>query len=91
MSKPTKEELEIALAEAERMRDHDADPQHVAQCLLYLDRRNEVLERVVESVEHYLHSGQGQHEQARMIKAVEAAREQLRKEARIETTSFGLE
>jgi hypothetical protein len=91
MSRPTKQELETALAEAERMRDLDEDPQHIAKCLLYMGRRNEVLERLLVSVEHYLHSGHGQHEQARMIKALDAALDQMRQETHGETPSFGLE
>ena len=91
MSKPTKQELDIALAEAERLRDINEDAHHLAKCLLYLDRRNGVLERLLEAVEHYLNAGHALHEHERLIQAVDAARHQLWEEAAEPTPDLGLE
>jgi hypothetical protein len=91
MSRPSKQQLEIALAEAERLRDLDEDRTHMAQSLLFLHRRDEVLEHLLEAVEHYLNSGHGQIEHARLIKAVDAARHQLWEESAAHDPDFGLE
>lgn len=91
MSIPSRQELDIALAEAERLRDQDIDVHHLGKCLLYLSRRDEVLERLLDAVEHYLNSGHAQLEHGRLIQAVDAARHQMWEEGRNETTNFGLE
>jgi hypothetical protein len=76
MSKPSKQQLESALAAAQRMRAEGADQDHLAHAFLYLQRRDELLERVLQAVEHYLHSGHGSQEHARLLKALDAARQQ---------------
>lgn len=91
MSMPTRQELEAALAEAERLRTRDEDSHHLAKCLIYLNRRDRVLERLLEAVEHYLNSGHAQHEHARLIKAVDAARHQLWEDSAGKDTDFGLD
>lgn len=94
MSKPSKAQLEIALAAAEQLRNQDQDDQYLGRVLLYLQRRDEVLERLLEAVEHYLNSGHGLHEHGRLIKAVDAARHQTWEEAAEKDAgrgTFGLE
>lgn len=95
MTMPTPQQIETALAAAEQLRDSDQDDQSLGCSLLYLQRRNKVLERLLEAVEHYLNSGHGQHEHVRLIKAVDEARHQAWQEAadRGEDTSstLGLE
>jgi hypothetical protein len=88
--KPTRVQMDIALAEAERLRDGDEDTQHLAKCLLYMERRNEVLEELLETVEHYLNSGHAPHEHSLLIKAVDAARHQIWEEGAAEPSRFGL-
>lgn len=88
--KPTSDQMDIALAEAERLRDREEDTQHLALCLLFLQRRNEVLEDLLESVEHYLNSGHAPREHSQMIKAVDAARHQMWEESESEPPNFGL-
>lgn len=91
MSRPDEKQLDIALAEAERMRDQNEDPQYLARSLLYLARRDNVLERLQSAVEHYLNSGHGQMEHSRLIKALDEARHQLWEEAHNGSSNFGLE
>lgn len=91
MSIPTRQEMDTALAEAERLRDQEIDVSHLGKCLLYLSRRDEVLERLLTAVEHYLNSGHAQLEHGRLIQAVDAARHQMWQESRNETPDFGLE
>lgn len=93
MSKPTKEQLDQALAAAERLRDLNQDDEHLGCSLLYLESRNQVLERLFDAAKHYLNSGEEQHAHARLMKAVDA----VRHHAHENTTSldrgsaFGLE
>ena len=70
MSKPTVEELKQALAEAARMREQGEDPHHVAKALLNLNYRFRYLEDVLTAAEHYLR-GQGEHDHARLVRAIE--------------------
>ena len=90
MGMPTRQELETALAEAERLRTQDDDPHHLANCLLYLNRRDQVLERLLTAVEHYLNSGHAHTEHARLIKAVDAARHQIWEDSTSKGSDFGL-
>ncbi|WJW74967.1 hypothetical protein QVG61_10725 [Thiohalobacter sp. IOR34] len=73
--KPSNEQMEAALAEAERLREADADPRGVAHMLLYLARRNAALERVCEVAERYVKFGLDENEHRQLLKALEAARE----------------
>jgi hypothetical protein len=81
MSIPSKEQMATALAAAEALRSQGGDDNHLGRVLLYLHRRDQVLERLLEAVEHYLNSGHGPHEHTRLIKAVDAARHQTWEEA----------
>ena len=74
MLKPTDDQLQAALAEAERMREQDADPHHLARSLQYLTHRVRLLETVYEAARNYLQFGQGEHEHAILVNAIEAAR-----------------
>lgn len=70
MAKPTEEELKQALAEAARMREQGEDPHHVGKALLNLHYRLRYLEDVLVAAEHYLR-GQGEHDHARLVRAIE--------------------
>ncbi len=74
MGKPTKEELEEALKEAQRMREQGDDPCHVAKTLLNLNYQNHSLVDVLHAAEKYLHSGMAEYEHAQLVKAIEKAR-----------------
>jgi len=93
MGKPTKEQMEQALAAAERLRDLDLDEDHLGRSLLYLHQRQLLLERVFEAAKHYLHGGHDEHEHARLVQAVDAARRSASEEdrRREERVDFGLE
>jgi hypothetical protein len=55
-----------------------------------MERRNAVLEELLEAVEHYLNSGHAPHEHSKMIKAVDAARHQMWKAREFEPAELGL-
>jgi hypothetical protein len=70
MGKPTKEELETALSEAARMREHGDDPCFLAKSLLNQHYLNKHLEKVLHAAELYLRSGQGATEHTRLLHAI---------------------
>ena len=90
MSMPSKEELEIALAEAGRMREQGDDPKFVAKALLNSNYQVEQLSHVLAAVELYFHSGMAVTEHQKLKKAVEKAKEAIDRSGGIEHESFGL-
>lgn len=91
MLKPTKEELQAALEEAERMREESDDPYYMSRSLLYLNGRVESLEKVFDAAVRYMKFGQGEHEHAELLKVIEAARAKEEKDLLENTEDFGLE
>jgi len=73
MPRPTPAELEIALAEAARMREQQEDPLFLAKTLLNQNYRLGMLERVLDAAKHYLHSGLAPHEHALLERAIAEA------------------
>lgn len=73
MPKPTKDEIETALAEAGRMREHGEDEFHLAKTLLNDHYRLQLLEELYRATTSYLH-GESAQQHARLVKAVEAYR-----------------
>lgn len=73
MPRPTEEELQLALSEAARMREHDEDKHHIAKALLNLNYRMEAMEELLSRAKHYLHSGHGSTEHVLLKKAIEKA------------------
>ena len=90
MLKPTEDELQAALAEAERMRDKNEDPHHLAKALQYLDHRVRCLEKVFDAAKNYLHFGQEEREHAVLFKAIEAARTEEMHDRAEEDETLGL-
>ena len=89
--KPSDEELQEALAEVERMRvAGEEDPHHLVKCFLYLYRRDQVLEKVLEHAELYLRFGQPEDEHARLRKLLDAIIEERRREKEEEGDYYGL-
>ncbi len=76
MRKPADEDVMTALAAAQRMRDHDVDPHHLAQVLLYLNARNRDLEAVLKHIERFLRFGMAEPELAQLQRLVQRLREQ---------------
>ena len=73
MGRPTDEELEIAIAEAARLKESGKDVCFMGKTLLNLNYRVQALEHVLEKTKLFLHSGQGGHEHADLLKAMAAA------------------
>lgn len=90
MGMPTEEELDGALAEAARMREHGEDPHHIAKALLNLNYQNEQLEHVLAAAESFLHSGMAVTEHQKLRKAIATARSAIDRSGGIEHESFGL-
>ena len=74
MGRPTKEELETALAEAGRMREQGEDPNFIAKCLLNHDYRLKHYEQLYELVGRYIHSGQSDTEHSKLLRLLEKIR-----------------
>ena len=90
MSKPSPEQFEQALQEAERIRESGDDPFYMAKSLQYLHRRVTELEKVFESANRYLRLGLDEQEHAELLKALELAKAQEAKERGEENKGLGL-
>ena len=90
MGMPSKEELEVALAEAARMREAGEDPKFLAKALLNANYQVEQLSHVLAAVELYFHSGMAVAEHQKLRKAVEKAKLAIDRSGGIEHESFGL-
>lgn len=75
MGKPTDEELETALTEAARLREHGLDEHFLAKSLLNMNYRMKFMDDVLAKANLYLHSGEGAHEHAQLVRAIEKAEE----------------
>jgi len=90
MSKPSNQELEIALAKAKQMRESGRDSDFIAKALLNCHYQATFLEQVLHAAEHYLNSGLGEREHTRLIQAVSKARSVDEKSAKKEHQDLGL-
>lgn len=90
MGVPTEQELQSALSEAARMREQGEDPHHLGKVLLNLNYRLQLLEKVLFTAELYLHSGHGASEHARLLKAIEAAKNAALTSSDGDELEFGL-
>lgn len=88
--KPTAEELERALIEAENMREQGDDPDYLSKSLLYLHNRVEKLDQAFNAANQYMRFGQEEHEHAELLKALEVVRKQEESEQEREKQAFGL-
>lgn len=70
MGKPTQDELSEAIQTAAAMRESGADEKHVGKCLLNLNYRNKLLEKVLQHAELYVHGGSDPHEHTLLLKAI---------------------
>ncbi len=57
MNRPKQQSLETALEAAERMWRSEVDPHHLAESLRYLHQRNEKLDVLLASIDHFLRFG----------------------------------
>lgn len=72
--KPTPEQLRMALAEAEHLREAGNDPCHLARTVLYQHERLRHLESVLAHAERLVKFGLDEHEHALLLKALDAAK-----------------
>ena len=71
--KPTSQEIETALDEAQRLREQGHDGHHLAKTVLHQHARLRLLEDVLSHAKLYLHSGEGAIEHAQLARAIERA------------------
>ena len=72
--KPTPEQLRMALAEAEHLREAGDDSRFLAKTVLYQHERLRHLEAVLAHAERLVRFGLDEHEHALLIKALDAAK-----------------
>jgi len=75
MAKPHTSDIHQAVETARGLTADESGVGTLARCFLYLHDRNLHLEEVYEHVENYLHSGMAEQEHARMVTALDQARE----------------
>lgn len=73
MGKPTTQELEMALAEAARLREHGEDEHHLGKALLNHNYRLGLYEDVLVAAKRYLHSGGASRAHQELTRAIEKA------------------
>ena len=73
--RPSADELDIALNAAERMREQDVDPHHLALSLQFLHARCRQLEDIYQLVDRYLRFGMPEHELSELHRQVGRLRE----------------
>jgi len=88
--KPSDAELKEALSEAEKIRLAGDDPCHLSKCLLFLHRRNVMLEEIVEHAERFLHFGLQEDEHARLRRLLDHLRRETQRELDQNPGQFGL-
>ena len=89
MSKPTQEELEMALSTARMMREQGDDPCYMAKSLLNCHYQSSYLREVLQAAQEYLR-GQSESAHTRLLRAVEKARQVDDRDTHVERPSLGL-
>ena len=75
MAKPDASDIHQAVETASELTADATGVGLLARCFLYLHERNRHLEEVYEHVENYLNSGLAEQEHARLVSALDQARE----------------
>ena len=91
MSKPSEEELNIALKTAEQMRDKASDPFFIAKALLSHNYRIKNLEEVLLAADRYINLGMSDQEHTHLIRIIEKAKDAESFTSGHARDSFGLE
>lgn len=91
MSKPSDEEIDIALKMAIQMRESRMDPFFVGKTLLSHNYRIGYLEKVLKVADRYLNMGMAEKERTDLLKAIEKAKDSESHTAQQARESFGLE
>ncbi len=88
--KPSDTELKDALLEAEKTRLTGDDPHHLGKCLLFLHRRNVMLEEVAEHAERFLRFGLQEDEHAQLRRLLDHLRRETLRELNQTPDQLGL-
>lgn len=91
MSKPTDQELKIALTAAIEMKENDDDPKHLAKALLNHHYRIRYLEKVLAAADRFMNLGMAEHERTELLRTIEKAKEAEYRTALLDREDFGLE
>ncbi len=91
MSKPTEEELDLALKMAAQMRDKKADPFFIAKALLSYNYRIKYLEEILHTADRYINRGMSDQERTHLFRTIEKAKDVESFTSGQERNSFGLE
>ena len=91
MSKPTDNELKIALKTAIEMKEHDNDEHFIAKTLINHHYRIKYLEDVLIIADRYMNHGMADHEHTQLLRAIEKAKEAEDRTSGNEHEDFGLE
>ncbi len=91
MSKPTDEQLEVALKMAAQMRDDKIDPFFIAKSLLSHNYRMKYLEEILHAADRYINRGMSEQEKTHLIKTIEKVKDAESFTSGKERNSFGLE
>lgn len=91
MSKPTDEELKVALKTAMLMKESSKDPEFLAKTLLNHHYRLPYLLDVLFAADRYLNHGMADREHTQLLRLIEKAKEAEEHTSKIEHYDFGLE
>ena len=91
MSKPSDNELKIALKKAIEMKEHDNDDSFIAKTLINHHYRIRYLEEVLKIADRYMNHGMADHEHTQLLRAIEKAKEAEQRTSGNEHDDFGLE
>jgi len=90
MSKPTDEEIEIALKMSAQMRDRNIDPFFIAKTLLSNNYRIKHLEEILRTADRYINCGMSEQARSQLIRAIEKAKDTESYTTNRERDRFGL-
>lgn len=91
MSKPTDNELKIALRRAIEMKERGIDEFFLAKSLINHQYRIRYLEDVLKIADRYMNHGMAEHEHTQLLLAIEKAKAAEEKTSGNEHEDFGLE
>lgn len=91
MSKPSDNELKIALNKAIEMKEHNNDENFIAKTLINHHYRIRYLEDVLKIADRYMNHGMADHEHTQLLRAIEKAKNAEERTSGNEHEDFGLE
>ena len=91
MSKPSNDELKIALQKAAEIKEHDADPYFVSKVLLNHHYRLSYLGEVLQAADRFINHGMSDSDRINLIRAINRAKDAEERSAGTHHDKFGLE